>query len=148
MARPGRAEPPRRCSGAARLVLGVPLAAGIQGQPRATVEPDPGAARRGVRARVAETLEVKVFDLYGRAHQRGLPHYIDERSPTLRELEHDGRVRGTRATLSRPLAAPRARRDAILGCDISRGMCRRQASDPRYSGGCLLTRLLCRATGW
>ena len=58
MARPGRAEPPRRCSGAARLVLGVPLAAGIQGQPRATVEPDPGAARRGVRTRVAETFDV------------------------------------------------------------------------------------------
>ena len=39
------------------------------------------------------------------------------------------------------LAAPRARRDAILGSDISRGMCRRQASDPRRSGGWLLTRL-------
>ena len=48
MARPGRAEPPRRCSGAARLVLGVPLVAGIQGQPRATVELDPGATRAAV----------------------------------------------------------------------------------------------------
>ena len=95
MARPGRAEPPHRCSGAARLVLGVPLVAGIQGQPRATVELDPGATR-AVRASVTETLESKVFDLYGRAHQMGLPHYIDERSPTLRELEHGGKGCGDR----------------------------------------------------
>ena len=123
MARPGRAEPPRRCSGAARLVLGVPLAAGIQGQPRATVEPDPGAARRGVRARVAETLEVKVFDLYGRAHQMGLPHYIDERSPTLRELEHDGKGCGGR---EQPFPDPLRRlvRDATQSWGVtSRGEC-------------------------
>ena len=123
MARPGRAEPPRRCSGAARLVLGVPLAAGIQGQPRATVEPDPGDARRGVRAHVAETLEVKVFDVDGRADQMGRPRYIDERFPTLRALEHDGKGCGGRG---QPLPDPLRRlvRDATQSWRVtSRGEC-------------------------
>ena len=96
---------------------------GSRGSLARRVEPDPGAARRGVRARVAETLEVKVFDLYGRAHQRGLPHYIDERSPTLRELEHGGKGCGDRG---QPFPDPLRRlvRDATQSWGVTfRGEC-------------------------
>ena len=143
MARPGRAEPPHRCSGAARLVLGVPLAAGIQGQPRATVEPDPGAARRGVRARVAETLEVKVFDVDGRADQMGRPRYIDERFPMLRALEHGRKgCGGRRKPSSDPLGRPA--RDAAQSSGVtSRGECVRNRVPVLAAAGIVAQLCIC-----